>query len=215
MAPLAPNPSLGLFSPVPLVSCPTIFRKRATQVAPRRDSYSWSQVATCLTGPQQSGTAFVSGTNPIGAGETILVVDDEAAIRSLMVEVLEEVGYRVLQAGGRSKRVGHISSRRISRPADHRCRPARGAERQAGRRSRAGVAPQPEDPGGDRLRRASRCRTWTTFRRDAGADEAVRPGHVLRAGTGADTFGARLRAPWPWAPLRLRLLRRSGFNRLL
>lgn len=33
-----------------------------------------------------------------GAGETILVVDDEPAVRLLVVEILEELGYRVLQA---------------------------------------------------------------------------------------------------------------------
>ncbi|MCQ4306704.1 PAS domain S-box protein [Pseudomonas stutzeri] len=33
-----------------------------------------------------------------GAGETILVVDDEPAVRLLVVEVLEELGYRVLHA---------------------------------------------------------------------------------------------------------------------
>ena len=33
-----------------------------------------------------------------GQGETILVVDDEASVRALMVEVLRELGYRVLQA---------------------------------------------------------------------------------------------------------------------
>lgn len=33
-----------------------------------------------------------------GAGETVLVVDDEPAVRMLVVEILEELGYRVLQA---------------------------------------------------------------------------------------------------------------------
>ncbi len=34
-----------------------------------------------------------------GAGETVLVIDDEETIRMLVVEVLEEAGYRVLEAG--------------------------------------------------------------------------------------------------------------------
>jgi PAS domain S-box-containing protein len=34
-----------------------------------------------------------------GYGETVLVIDDEATIRMLMVEVLGEAGYRVLEAG--------------------------------------------------------------------------------------------------------------------
>ncbi|WP_311230729.1 MULTISPECIES: response regulator [unclassified Acidovorax] len=33
-----------------------------------------------------------------GLGETILVVDDEASVRSLMVEMLREMGYRVIEA---------------------------------------------------------------------------------------------------------------------
>ncbi len=34
-----------------------------------------------------------------GSGETVLVIDDEATLRMLMVDVLEEAGYRVLHAG--------------------------------------------------------------------------------------------------------------------
>ena len=34
-----------------------------------------------------------------GCGETVLVVDDEPAVRMLVVEILEELGYRVLEAG--------------------------------------------------------------------------------------------------------------------
>jgi PAS domain S-box-containing protein len=34
----------------------------------------------------------------VGHGETVLVIDDEAAIRMLIVDVLEEAGYRVLEA---------------------------------------------------------------------------------------------------------------------
>jgi PAS domain S-box-containing protein len=36
---------------------------------------------------------------PIGAGETILVIDDEPIVRMLIVEVLEEAGYSALEAG--------------------------------------------------------------------------------------------------------------------
>lgn len=49
--------------------------------------------------PDESGdasqTALEAGE---AAGETVLVVDDEPAIRMLVVEILEESGYRVLQA---------------------------------------------------------------------------------------------------------------------
>jgi len=34
-----------------------------------------------------------------GHGETVLVIDDEDALRALMVDVLKDVGYRVLEAG--------------------------------------------------------------------------------------------------------------------
>lgn len=36
------------------------------------------------------------GAAPEGAGETILLAEDEAVIRSLLVEILERAGYRVL-----------------------------------------------------------------------------------------------------------------------
>lgn len=36
---------------------------------------------------------------PIGAGETILVIDDEPIVRMLIIEVLEEAGYTALEAG--------------------------------------------------------------------------------------------------------------------
>ena len=34
-----------------------------------------------------------------GRGETVLVIDDEPTVRMLMVEVLEEAGYIVIEAG--------------------------------------------------------------------------------------------------------------------
>lgn len=45
-----------------------------------------------------SASAFHASGASGGAGETILVVDDEPAVCLLVVEVLEELGYRVLQA---------------------------------------------------------------------------------------------------------------------
>ena len=41
----------------------------------------------------------VEAAPPAGAGETILVVDDEPSVRMLVVDLLEDLGYRVLQAG--------------------------------------------------------------------------------------------------------------------
>ncbi|HEX8594276.1 MAG TPA: response regulator [Pseudomonas sp.] len=45
-----------------------------------------------------SDTHPVQFPNPTKGGETILVVDDEPAVREVVIEVLEELGYQVLQA---------------------------------------------------------------------------------------------------------------------
>ena len=39
------------------------------------------------------------GELPRGAGETVLVVEDEQTVRDLIVEVLHDLGYKTLQAG--------------------------------------------------------------------------------------------------------------------
>jgi two-component system, cell cycle sensor histidine kinase and response regulator CckA len=49
-------------------------------------------------GPLAAPTLDAQGEAPRGAGETILVVDDEAPIRAMTREVLEAHGYRVLEA---------------------------------------------------------------------------------------------------------------------
>jgi PAS domain S-box-containing protein len=43
------------------------------------------------------------------AGETILVVEDEPAVRHMMARTLEDVGYRVLQAGGAAEAIDVVS----------------------------------------------------------------------------------------------------------
>jgi PAS domain S-box-containing protein len=59
----------------------------------------------CLYLPRYTGDASVfepPAEAPLvqrGAGETVLVVDDEPAVRMLISEVLEELGYTVLEAG--------------------------------------------------------------------------------------------------------------------
>jgi PAS domain S-box-containing protein len=57
----------------------------------------------CLYLPAYQGeTAPVqveSGSAPQGTGETILVVEDEPVVRSLVVEVLNDLGYQTLEAG--------------------------------------------------------------------------------------------------------------------
>jgi CheY-like chemotaxis protein len=44
------------------------------------------------------GAPEVASTSNSGHGETVLVIDDEPTVRMLMVEVLEEAGYIVLEA---------------------------------------------------------------------------------------------------------------------
>ncbi len=59
----------------------------------------------CLYLPRHAGglddadtVETMAGLHP-GDGETVLVIDDEALVRGLIVEVLEENGYRALEAG--------------------------------------------------------------------------------------------------------------------
>jgi CheY-like chemotaxis protein len=51
---------------------------------------------TAETGADAGGPASIAEQ---GAGETVLVIDDEPALRALIAEVLTEAGYRVLEAG--------------------------------------------------------------------------------------------------------------------
>ncbi len=60
----------------------------------------------CIYLPRYEGTDLpvedagtpVAPVGPVGRGETILVVDDEAPVRLLMVEMLREMGFQVLEA---------------------------------------------------------------------------------------------------------------------
>jgi len=40
----------------------------------------------------------LSDAHPAGAGEVVLVVEDESAVRELVVDVLQELGYRAVEA---------------------------------------------------------------------------------------------------------------------
>ncbi|MEJ5979665.1 ATP-binding protein [Novosphingobium sp. PS1R-30] len=59
----------------------------------------------CLYLPRYTGEFFdesqppEGAIEPMGAGETVLVIDDEPIVRMLIVEVLEEAGYLALEAG--------------------------------------------------------------------------------------------------------------------
>ncbi len=44
------------------------------------------------------GAPEAASARTSGHGETVLVIDDEPTVRMLMVEVLEEAGYSVLEA---------------------------------------------------------------------------------------------------------------------
>lgn len=68
--------------------------------------------------PVHHGEAVVSKRSPEqvpkGAGETILVVEDEPVVRSLVIEVLNDLGYQTLEAGEATEALPIIeSSQRI------------------------------------------------------------------------------------------------------
>jgi CheY-like chemotaxis protein len=52
-----------------------------------------------IGGKDDAGTAEAHSVADAGRGETVLVIDDEPTIRQLVVEVLEEAGYVVIEAG--------------------------------------------------------------------------------------------------------------------
>src|SRR3546814_5197900 len=50
----------------------------------------------------------------MGAGETVLVIDDEATVRMLIVEVLEEAGYTAIEAEDRkSTRLNSVTNEHL------------------------------------------------------------------------------------------------------
>ena len=60
-----------------------------------------------------------------GHGEVVLVVEDEPAVRGLVVDVLDELGYRAARGGDGPAGLQHPAIAPRDRPAGHRCRPAR------------------------------------------------------------------------------------------
>ncbi len=67
------------------------------------------------------------------ARETILVVEDDDEVRATVVEILSELGYRVLKAKDAAERLRDHRKRRADRPSLHRRRDAGpDAQRRAG-----------------------------------------------------------------------------------
>jgi CheY-like chemotaxis protein len=54
-----------------------------------------------------------STPGPAGGGETILVVDDQKMVASLVGDVLRKQGYRILVAAGPSEAIGHFREHRV------------------------------------------------------------------------------------------------------
>ncbi|MDO9336515.1 MAG: PAS domain S-box protein [Caulobacter sp.] len=72
----------------------------------------------CLYLPRAAGAAVAPGLTdqtPVpaaGAGETVLVVEDEDSVRLLVVELLDELGYTALAASGAEEALTHLRSDR-------------------------------------------------------------------------------------------------------
>ena len=73
-------------------------------------------------------------------GETVLVIEDEASVRELVIEVLNDLGYRALEAADGPAGLQDAAGGRAHRPAGHRRRPAR-HERPPGRRAARELRP--------------------------------------------------------------------------
>ena len=79
-----------------------------------------------------------------GRGRTVMVIDDEPIVRMLIVEVLAEAGYHVLEADDGPSGLRILQSSGAGGPPDHRCRPAWRPERPPGRRRGAPGPGRPE-----------------------------------------------------------------------
>ena len=55
----------------------------------------------------------------------MLVVEDEPVVRVLIVEVLQDLGYRALEAADGPSGLKILQSQQAHRSAGHGCRPAR------------------------------------------------------------------------------------------
>jgi PAS domain S-box-containing protein len=65
-----------------------------------------------MDGPEGAAAAVAEDTHPHGDGECILIVDDEAAVRAITQQTLENYGYRVLVAADGTEAVALYSMHR-------------------------------------------------------------------------------------------------------
>ncbi len=65
----------------------------------------------CHGGDLASLAVEESKAAPLGGGEVVLVVEDEAVVRSLIVEVLGELGYQTLEAANAQEAIPLLESR--------------------------------------------------------------------------------------------------------
>jgi len=76
---------------------------------------------TCVTltlpraAPAPGETAPAAGQPPLGAGETVMVVEDVPAVRMLIIDVLHDLGYRTIEAANAAEALLMIDS---GRPID-------------------------------------------------------------------------------------------------
>ena len=62
--------------------------------------------------PAQEAAAAQPSERPRGLGETVLLVEDDAAVRLVVVEVLEDLGYQVLEAESATQALPHLESQK-------------------------------------------------------------------------------------------------------
>ncbi len=92
------------------------------------------------------------------AGTVVLLVEDEIDLRAIIVEVLAEIGYTVLEAGNGQSAFAHSGVLLPHRSPTHRCWLARGHQWATAGRCGTGAAPRPPGPISYRLCPERSCR---------------------------------------------------------